>query len=251
MKKGFTPALNGHRKIQGVLLNHVMNREIYPGSPLSVCGSRRNARLVGGFTLIEIAVTIGITAVLTTILIVYSGSSKKQVIFFKEQALLVKSVLRAREFALEAFQPSQDPGVPSTRETICGWGFYADINSNANEYIIFRDLSVTGCSSGGNDLAYTPGGVGGKSEAFEIFAIDPAAKISCISYVKTPGDPCEDGIPPPQNKGLSVIFIPPDPQIGFDPQMPPSFTEAVVRLELADGSRKSDIRVGLNGQVNF
>lgn len=209
--------------------------------------SNHNTQLVWGFTLVEIAVVIGITAVLTAILVVYTSSSKAQIIFFKEQSLLVKSVLRAKAFAIESFQPKQDPGIPSSRETICGWGVYFDTAPNANgryQYLIFRDVSVnSSCLFPDTDGVWS-----GSSETFEVFELDPAVKVSCLSYEQTTGSPCGAGT---TQSAFNLVFVPPEPKVVFAPSMLQGDAEAVVRLELADGSRGSDIRIGLNGQINF
>jgi len=196
-------------------------------------------KLSKGFSLIEALVVVGVTVVLATILFTYTRSSEGQVVFFKEQSLLVSSILRTKAFAIETFQPELQPpgsGFPLPAERVCAWGVSFD--KNAGTFTIFQDTkSGAGASCPGN-LQYTP------TEEFETFTLDSRVKIQCIGTTSSAGGAC---VPKPN---LDVIFTPPDPTVDFTPSLPAD-VEAVVVLELANGTRTTTIRVGKGGQVTM
>ncbi len=83
----------------------------------------------------EIMVTLGILAILTSLLILYSRTGEKRVILFKEQAKVVSSIMRTKSLAIQTF--SEKPDFPAGYH-LCGYGlhFYND-----GRFIIFRDIS--------------------------------------------------------------------------------------------------------------
>lgn len=189
-----------------------------------------------GFTLVEAVVVIGIAVVLTGILTVYTRNSEKQIVFMKEQSLLVSSLLRAKAFSLETFQTGLNPGLEPSGEKICGWGVHFD--RNAGQYSIFRDLPQSGnCEV---NPKYDSG------EDFEIFNLDRRSEIACLALNQNVSGTCNIGGP----ASVDVIFIPPDPITKFHPPGL-GLKEAVIVLKLNDGSREATIRVNNFGQITF
>ena len=195
----------------------------------------------GGFLLIEMIVVLSIAITLTTILSVYTRQSERQVIFFKEQTVLADALSRAKAFAIETFQPQLQPGLAAPGERICGWGVhFQKFNPDdpaANRYIIFRDLTAGSCGL----PSYTPAG----GEDFEIIALAPYIQISCLMVSSQAGVPCAGS-----RSEIDVIYLPPDPKIVFSPA-DPNDEEAIIVLELADGTRSSTIRVSRSGQISI
>lgn len=197
-----------------------------------------------GFLLVEMIVVLSIAITLTALLSVYTRRSEDQVVFFKEQTVLVNALSRAKSFAIEAFQPELQPGLPAPQERICGWGVhfkkFNEDDPTSNQYIIFRDLA-----SGGICLPpqYTPGG----TEDFEIITLPPALEISClaVSQSSAPAAPCDS-----PRDDLDVVYIPPDPKIVFS-TLGDDDEQAIIVLRLADGTRSSTIRVSVAGQISF
>jgi|SRR3989344_1941968 len=196
--------------------------------------AKSNTRLVWGFTLVEAIVVIAIMVILTAILLGYSRNSEKQIIFFKEESLLIGSILRAKGFAIETFQPEINPGVVSApSRIICGWG----IHFGSNGYSIFADLMPQGSPS---NYCNTPaaGNFNAADIIFETFALDSNIIISQLSV--NPG--------PSNNATLDITFIPPDPRVVFTPSND-NTEEAIIKLKLTDNSRCSLIKVNKGGRV--
>ena len=198
-----------------------------------------------GFTLVEAIVVVGIAVMLTTILLVYTRSSEKQVIFFKEQARLVNAFFRAKAFAIETFQPQLEPGLPvnPALPRLCGWGVH--LSRTDNRYIIFRDLADSSGVCSPNPQYDNPNP--NSSEDFEIVELDTnVIGITCLVLNAVPGTPCGIGGP----SQIDIIFVPPDPKVVFHPVVAGA-SEAIIALELADGSRYSEIRINRAGQISF
>ncbi len=210
--------------------------------------AKRSAQFGAGFTIIESIVVIAISVILTSILIVYSRASEKQVVFFKEQSLLVGAMLRAKAYAIETFQPSlqSSPGFPvntSALPKICGWGVHIE----GDHYIIFHDTPQNGvpCDSffiGGLTVPNTP-------EEFETVIVDPRIQISCYALNSAVGQSCSAGA-----TSIDILFVPPAPKVVFslNSAPDPSALEAVIDL-LIPGTlpiQKRTIRVNHGGQVS-
>ena len=195
-----------------------------------------------GFSLVEALVVISITVVLTGILVVHSKTSEKQIIFFREQSILISAILRAKAFSIETFQPELQPGLPtpSGANRVCGWGVYFD--KAASQVILFSDLAPGGGSASctNANTMYTPG----LNEKFESITFDPSVIIDCVGVNPGAGQPCV-----PNFNQLNVTFVPPDPTIVFNPGT--GGGEAVIVLKLNDPSqpRTSTIRISQAGQV--
>lgn len=199
-----------------------------------------NKKTSRGFSLIEALVVVGVTVILSTILFTYTRSSEGQVVFFKEQSLLVSSILRTKAFAIETFQPELQPpgsGLPLPAR-VCAWGI--SIDKGAGKYVIFRDDPDQVTSLCPGDYQRDLGG----GEDFETFALDSRVIISCLATILNPNDICTIGTP---HQTLDVIFTPPDPVVNFNPG--DSDSKAVVELTLMNGTRSTTIQVGKGGQV--
>ena len=197
-----------------------------------------------GFSLIESIVVIAVAVILTSIVVVYTRLSENQIIFFKEQSLLVSSILRAKAFSIETFQPEIQPGLDtSITSKICGWGIYFEKNS----YVIFRDIAQ---GQSNLDCANANNQYNGPNEKFEEFILPRQVEIKCMALVSNQTSDCANANN--QVSRANVIFIPPEPKVVFT-TVPGNFSgsELVIDLELSDGARKSVIRISNAGQVSF
>lgn len=82
-----------------------------------------------GFTLIELIVVLGITALLSSILISYNSISRQQLAFYAERIKFVETIFRAKSLALSPY--TQSSGGDS-----CGYGIHVDYE--AESYSLFR-----------------------------------------------------------------------------------------------------------------
>lgn len=141
-----------------------------------------------GFTLIELAVTLGIMVLLTSILIIYSRASEDQIILFKEQAKVINAIMRAKSLAIQTF---------AEEGAACGYGIHIGYSSGnkLNKLIIFKDLPTVSedCIENGTytgDKIYTPTN---PDELFKEDALDER-----LEFLGIPRD---------------IVFIPPDPEV--------------------------------------
>jgi len=185
-----------------------------------------------GFTLVEAVVVVGIMVILTATLLGYTRTSEQQVVFFKEQSLLINALLRAKAFSIETFQPGLNPG----GERICGWGVHFDKVSG--EYVIYRDIPPIN-QPNPCDQMNTGNYTSGRAGNFEVFKLNGA--ILKISDLRS-------GLANPAT--LDVFFKPPEPSVLFHPD-PGSSGDAEIKLELIDGTRAISIKVNRAGQVTF
>src|SRR3989338_2210710 len=90
-------------------------------------------RLRRAFSLVEVVVVIGITAILMAMSLGYNRNSERQIIIFSEQAKVAGIFERAKTLALTRYKKGDTD--------FCGIGVYFDIDRDPNELIIFGDNS--------------------------------------------------------------------------------------------------------------
>lgn len=188
-----------------------------------------NEYMKKGFTLIEILVVIGITTILSGLLISYSSSSREQITVQIERAKLAQTILRAKSMAVSTFnQSGAQGGVP------CGYGVHFDYNPNSptyDTYNIFKYF-VTPCSDITNGISVN----------------DSRAYVPLDTY----------SLPQPMVKFGDtsqspdfIFFMPPDPATTLwqnSAQMPPG-VDGIINL--VTNSQKSRITVNNSGQISF
>lgn len=163
-----------------------------------------------GFTLIEILVTLGVMALLSSIAILYTRTGEQQIILFKEQAKIVSVILRAKSLAIQTFA--------ETPAGVCGYGVNFSLDG---QFILFKDLAENCAAS---DKIYS-----GPAENFEVNQLDPALRFSQLDLNE-------------------VLFIPPDPQTVITPA-PAANGAAIIKISVRDGATESVIKVNKAGQV--
>lgn len=139
---------------------------------------KKNPILRSGFTLIEMLVVISITALLSSVLIVYSRIGERQILLFREQSKVINIILKSKSLALQTYV---------TGEKVCGYGVHFEVPRTA---ILFRDLADD-CSA--SDDVYS-----GSTEDFEKLNLDNLIVFSELNFT-------------------DILFIPPDPQVILTP----------------------------------
>ncbi|HUX36099.1 MAG TPA: type II secretion system protein [Candidatus Paceibacterota bacterium] len=184
--------------------------------------NKKKFNLCGGFTLIELLVVLGITMLLSSILIVYSHSSRQQVALYSERARLAQAIFSAKSFSLGFYKPASS--------AYCGYGVHIDYSTQT--YSIFR---------------YSQSGV---ADCRKIASVNPLSE-EIISTVKA--DINVKLVHPSSGHWLDdVIFIPPDPVtlVNSNGTMLKS-GEADVVVQTLDGSLSNKIGVNTAGLINF
>ncbi|MCX6703022.1 MAG: prepilin-type N-terminal cleavage/methylation domain-containing protein [Candidatus Wolfebacteria bacterium] len=118
-----------------------------------------------GFTLVEMLIVVAITAMLSSLLIVYNRTGEYQIVLFREQSKLASAVFRAKTLSVATFGKSESP---------CGYGVHLDPGGS---YFIYRVFPLAGedCFSPSMSKKY----VDGASDKFESDFFLP----STISFV--------------------------------------------------------------------
>ncbi len=172
---------------------------------------------ISGFTIIEMLVTVGVLTLLSGILIMYSKSGENASILLRQGAKIVTDVNRAKNLAITTatFTNSEGNAVHP-----CGYGVYFDSVSNPNRYIIYADIS-SNCQNS-NHTRPSDG-------LSDVESIDLSPSISI------------------DKKNIeSVFYLPPDPNIYFEPS---EITEASITIKANSGA-KIEIKMSKAGQVS-
>jgi prepilin-type N-terminal cleavage/methylation domain-containing protein len=181
-----------------------------------------------GFTLIEILVFVAISAMLSTIAILYSRTGQNQVALYVEASKISQFILQAKELSISTYG---NAGVS------CGYGVAIDISRQA--YSIF---------------SYAPSGAPPCPAAASVSSIAPA---DTAQY--TPGT---WNVKPAQNIILKdggnndsiayVLFYPPAPAtILIDNGAGLAHKTSYVYLSTSDGAASTIISVNTSGQVSL
>src|SRR4051812_45988820 len=80
-----------------------------------------------GFTLVEVMVVVGVTAMLAGVILVYNSSTRSQILLSTEKVKLTQVVLRAKSLAISTY---------SDETLSCGYGIAID--PSARTYTLVR-----------------------------------------------------------------------------------------------------------------
>ncbi len=198
-----------------------------------------------GFTLLELLIVIGISAMLSAIAIVYSGLARNQVALSVETAKIAQVILRAKGLSVATYSGSSVSGA-------CGYG--ALFNVASNTYSIFayepqnhppEHMAPPPCPD--DTLASTS-----PIYANEIAQYSPATwNVPLANGVRLTTSTAGDNL-------SIVLFYPPNPDIFIsrdgqnflDPAVVNPVTSKVY-LVTVDGSASATIAVNGAGQVTF
>ncbi len=172
----------------------------------------------GGYTLIETLVVISITLVLSAIAIVYTHSSEKQILIYKDRATVVGFLNRARSLAAQKYR---DPSVPDY--LTCAFGIHFEPDSR--DFVLFQDLGEGDCSLGSTNYRYDQ--EADPSEAIQIVSLDSRLQFA--------------GIPA---GGLDIFFIPPEITASSSTELPVSFI-----IKTTDNQFQTVTTVAVGGQI--
>lgn len=173
-------------------------------------------RPLGGFSLVEVVVVIGITAILMAMSLGYNRDSERQIILFSEQAKVAGIFERAKTLALTRYKEGS--------ADFCGFGVYFD---TGNVFKIFGDDKCDGYSAGGGDAVVESQSLDGR------LRIEIATGIEIVT----------DG---------SVIFKPPYGEVVLgDSLTSKSFPVDIVLKDRKTGGGMAIVEVGAGGGVTM
>lgn len=167
-----------------------------------------------GFTLVEILISIGIVALLSSAMIAYNRVGGRQIILFKEQAKVLGVLSRAKTLSISTF---------GEIAVSCGWGVHFEAPKT---FLIFKDLAASGdCSLA--DKKYS-----GTDELFESFDLDSGVEFD--SSLTTLSD---------------IVFVPPYFSVVINSDSVQDFAAVVIKT--IDGGSSATIKVNSAGQISI
>ena len=197
------------------------------------------------FTLVEMLVVIGITALVSAAAIMYSNVGQNEVALTVETAKIAQLVLQARELALDTY---------SGTGGACAYGVHFDLTSVPQTYSLF---------------AFAPGG-GPCPSAATVASTTALSSAVMVQYEPSswhlqPGQGVrlfargDAGIPSScQNILTDVLFYPPVPatliSLASNPNetfSSPTPSVSSICLQTVDGKNAAVITLNPAGQVNF
>jgi len=174
-----------------------------------------------GFTLLELLVVIGITAVLLSMTLGYSRESTRQLALTSTQAKMLSLINRAKFLSIETFFG----GGRSGDQRICAYGVMVDTSSQ--EMFIFQDLSGTGNCPGDSNGSYNEG----EKLSGELNEVN--LQDTLVTFT--------------EDTNLSeAVFIPPDPKTKINKD---DTTEAKIGVKIREGKGQFTITVNNAGQI--
>jgi type II secretory pathway pseudopilin PulG len=192
-----------------------------------------------GFTMIELVVVLGVSVMLTAILVTLNRSGERNIVLFNEQARLVQALTSAKILSLQTFVRVEEAGNVKT----CGYGVHFEDDS----YTVFVDSPLpdplnSSCIDENNqytgnrrfdgpieiattnqDLEATP---------FLVYSLDPR-----IEFGSLPGN----------NASFDVLFVPPEPTTYF---FPDGLESAIIPVKLKDESGAINVKITKFGQIS-
>ncbi len=210
-----------------------------------------------GFTIIELLVVLGISAMLTAIAIVYTGVARNETALKVEAAKVAGFIFRAKDLSLATYGTLTPAGTPK----ICGYGVLFNLAASAgrpaNTYSLF---AYEPNPSTYNDIPQTNGVLqfcpDVASTTMNGIASTEEAIVS--NETSTWNVPLEGGIRMATTSAagdvlLTVLFSPPNPNVRMSNGGPPPLVTSTLRvyLETGDGSASTTVTVTGSGEVDF
>jgi len=176
--------------------------------------AKRNLR---GFTLVEMMVSIGIITLLSIMILSYNRRAETITALTRSANKLVFELQRIQNEAMLVYQTGEE------KEKICGWGIYIPPDFPQKEIISFADLCTENNKTKG-DTVYSEG--------------ETKEEIPLVKQTEIFDSNIE-----------SVVFVPPEPRIYFNPQ---NINKAIIKLKLENQLSKYpyyEIIISKSGQI--
>jgi type II secretory pathway pseudopilin PulG len=106
---------------------------------------RLSASRRSGFTLVEIIVVTSIVMLLSTVLIVYSNSSRQQIAAFVEAVKISQLILRSKSLAVSTY---------SQQGVACAYGLRVYYDTNRYELVTYDIAGITDCRRDDTDVTF-------------------------------------------------------------------------------------------------
>jgi prepilin-type N-terminal cleavage/methylation domain-containing protein len=189
-----------------------------------------------GFTLIEVLITVAISAMLSAIVITYSGIGRNEVALSVEAAKVSQFMFQARTLAVQTYKVSA---------STCGYGVYFD-TSNSTYSIFSYDPVAVGSSEG--QTCPDVGTLTHVSSTEMSKYSDETWQVRLSSGVIFKPHPSAEG-----DMATLVLFYPPDPVTFISRDGGVTFvkSDSNVYLGTVGGEDTQAISINLAGQISF
>ena len=177
-----------------------------------------------GFTLLETIIVIAITMILSAVTLGYNRSNEKQIALYRDQAIIVGLINRAKSLALQKFNVENACAFGVHFESPRGFTIFADKMSSESGKTVCKNISGVYQLNG----TYDAGGEALTDEQ-TTFSLDNRLKFRVLT--------------PPLNS--DIIFVPPEMETKTNPASDPF----IIQIETLDGSLCSSLEVGVGGQI--
>ncbi len=148
-----------------------------------------------GFTLIEMLIVLGVTILLSGLLIIYSRESEDFSLILRTRTQVISDINRAKNLAINS-------QTVENNQPTCGYGIY--FNTSNNSYIIFADLS-SNCEKSTH--------IRNSADTKDIETIPLPSKIVLS-----------------KSDIQQVFFLPPDPTVYFEPPISDNGTNPQAKI---------------------
>ena len=175
--------------------------------------------------MIETMVVISITLLMSGTLIAYNRSAERQLVLFRDQAILVGAINRTKSLSIERFY---------NNPRVCAFGLYfSKVNQN---FIIFQDLHPTSSEAvfvcRNDDGTFNSNLIYDFGEEIERFSTDPRLSLELKSGSN-------------DLSSLTIVFIPPEISVRADAPLPAT----ILLKDKNNFLRFSSVTIGQAGQI--
>jgi type II secretory pathway pseudopilin PulG len=185
-------------------------------------------KYTAAFTVIELLVVVAISAMLSTLAILYSSIGRNQISLTVEESKIAQFILQAKALSIATYTNSSD---------VCGYGVRIDVADQTYSIFAYSPVGSPPCPS--------VAGITGISSSDEAPAAQGTWQVPVSSGVQLTSD--IDSL-------AAVMFYPPDPDVFLSEDNATFDAPAKtlhIYLRTVDGKNSATISVNPEGQVSF
>jgi type II secretory pathway pseudopilin PulG len=170
----------------------------------------------GGFTLVELLITISLIILFTATAATYNRTSDQQISLFREQGKVANEIYKARSLAITTFnRTSQSKDVP------CGYGIHID---SADSIILFKEPASEMRNKNCTDFTSSIYN-GDASKNVEVVPVEGVSIMEGGASITAPDEEIN------ADNQIDILFVPPDPTVYSNKNFPITLSLKATRIE--------------------